>query len=332
MLAALAVIAAPLSRGLAPALVGTRAGIDRWIEWTAWASAVLTQLMVWGALVLVTSLIVTTLRKSELSLSYRLLVVPASAVVATLTVLATRDRLDARANVMLAWASAAATLAAAAGSLRSPPTRVLGLALCGAGLAGSLGAVGGALAVQGGSSAPLGLVESPRTMATLSFVLEVLVVGMLAARLGRAWPARYSVLTPALLVLSALVSFCAWRGSQPDASLFEVLCSRALGELVRYPAPSLSPHAVVFVEVFAHVLAFAALVVPASPRWLGPPASLLLVARGLADVPALALLLVVAAMTIRLLEADERSQGPSAPNAATSSASTSAPANRPVIT
>lgn len=281
---------------------------------------------------MVTSLIVTTLRTNKLSLGYRLLVASASTVVATFAVLATRERLDARANVVLAWASASAALAAAAGSVRSPATRGLGLALSGAGLAGASGALGGALAVHGGGPAAFGLVESPRTMATLSFALEVLVVGLLSARLSRGWPRRYAAVIPVLLLLSAFVTFFAWRGSGPDASLLEVLCSRALGELVRYPAPALSPQAVVFVEVFAHLLAFAALAVAPSPRWLGPLASLLLVARGLSDVPALALLLVVVAMTTRLVEAAEHSQGPGAPNTVTSSTSASTGANSPVIT
>jgi hypothetical protein len=127
------------------------------------------------------------------------------------------------------------------------------------------------------------------------------VILVIAARIGSERPRRRALVAASMAILAGVASWGALRGSLPDVPTWQVLCSRALGELARSPAPYLTTSVVYFVEVFSQLVAFAALLQPVRPRWLGPIACLLLITRAAADIPGLALLLVVAAFSARLL-------------------------------
>jgi len=127
-----------VARVVATALPGSRSGIETMIRRADAASSLLSQLTVLLGGAQIVLLVVGTLSERRLSYAYRIAVVPASAAVLMLVMLASTMGLDMEASLVVGVS--ALLLAAAAGftSLKRPSSRAQGMVLLAITLAASV--------------------------------------------------------------------------------------------------------------------------------------------------------------------------------------------------
>jgi hypothetical protein len=289
----LALSATVIARGLAVALPGATEGIERWIENTRLAGAVLSQAtVVFGATAAI-GLLLSTLWRRALSYWYRVLAVPATAVILTLVALSVRLPLHPFETRILGGTGVALALAASALALVAPLSRAAGLVLLFAALAGGGQLAAHALAtIQGG----FGAQEWARAVATFGFLCDAM-----SLVLATAWlvSKRRNVTRGAVLAVGSIAAIVAWgatMGSSDGAALWQVLASKAFAELLASPAPHVASIASYWVDAYGFGLS--ALLLTA-PKWTGttPTAMCLaLLVRGDPDVPLCALMLALSAL------------------------------------
>lgn len=299
-LAAVVLLSTLLGRVLAPALVGSRAGIEAWIETLTRAAAFATQTTTWACLFALASLAIRSLRFEPLGLGYRLFILPVGAAVATLVALATKHALDARAHIGLAWASSALALAATPGLLRSVETRAFGLALGLTGIGCCVQAVARSITWDADPRVLESAIYLARLLVSAATLLECCTLAIVVTWLGRLRrPVNPALISVGILV-SVVVSLEAAQGRAPDAGFFRVLLSRMLGELSRSPAPLFSPPFVDVLRVTTLVLAGLTLALPLKRGGVGALFCMLLVSGTSADIPFFAVVLTVTALLGRL--------------------------------
>ncbi|MFC1641777.1 hypothetical protein ACFL5O_03680 [Myxococcota bacterium] len=295
-LAGLGLAATLVGEALAPALKGSRAGIEDWIALCDQVGALLSHALAIYGLGLAVWLCLLTVRATKLSYWHRMAVVP---LVTLVTVLAGSAMADSLSSSWTAWMGIGATLltcVAAPVSLRRAHTRPAGLVLVVIGMASFLELLARGAALHATHQSLSTVFQWARTVTTLSFTLKVtsvlVVVLWLGARRWR-WMGPVSVL---VLVGLLGLSFCGFRGSSYGASWGEVLVARVLGGLLRRPAPLVGPVLRSVVELSLLTTAFAVLWVRREPRPLLAIVALALLSRAAADVPLCALMLAVAAL------------------------------------
>ena len=298
-LAGVGILAAVLARGLAPALRGYKAGIGRWIAGADGAAALLSQLLVVCTVMVCFRVLLATLRERRLPALQRLVTVPAAAAVLTLAIAASKADLTPRLTLTIACASSLVTLVAGFRAIHLPRTRALGLALGIVGTASMIQTAVRAVALEASARALAELFDTARALATLGFALFVVAVAVVAAWLlaGR----RYSsIAAGAALLACALLAWLADAGSRYGATGLSYLLGRTLMELSRQPSPLVAPLVRHWVLLVSLAAASAAVLWPGRDRLVQACLAMVLLAGIQADIPALGLLLVLAALSAAL--------------------------------
>lgn len=282
-------------RAIAMALPGSRSGIEGAIRYADLSSSLLTQLtVILGALQLIV-LVVATVGERKLSYTYRIAVVPASAAVVMLVLLAVKIELDWQASLVVGAASLVLSSAAGVTSLRMPTSRAQGMVLIAVTVASGVHLLSRALSLDLGHQA---VMAPMRTQVFLVFsrAADAIALALLAARLAaeRGAPARATVLGS--LVVAIGITWGALRGSLDGAAFWQIIASRSLYELAG-GAVTFGNATRYGVESFAVLLGGAVVLWPARVSTGAVSAALAVLARPSVDVPECALILAIGALS-----------------------------------
>ena len=295
-LAMLCVLTAFVARGVAPALPGSMTGIEQWIVASDRAAAFLSQLFVISGCMAGLWLLLAILRDARLGPVFRLWSAPVAAGVITLVLAAARGPIASKWTLGMGFCAAALAGSAAWPALRSATTRASGFVLALAAMAATLQVLARVVAVQASEQALPTVFWIARLLASTALLLDTTALVIVVVWLGASRPGRAAVVAGIVLAVVVLGSWGALRGSQLNASLWQVLAARSLAELTRHPTPLLGPPARFAMEL--GVLATTAIVLCSRRRGHAIHAliAFALVARGATDIPALALMLTLAAL------------------------------------
>ena len=295
-LAALSVLAALVARGIAPALPGSMTGIEHWIVASDRAAAFLSQLLVISGSMAALWLLLAILRDTRLGPVFRLWAAPVAAAVITLVLAAARGPIASKWTLGLGFCAAALAASAVRPALRRATTRAPGLVLALAATAALLQVVARLVAVHASEYALPTVFWIARLLASGALLLDATVLTIVVTWLGAGRWARVVAVAGIVLAVVILGSWGAVRGSQLSASLWQVLAARSLAELTRHPTPFVAPPVRFAVEL--GVLATTAIALLSRRRGHAIHALMVfaLVARGATDIPALALMLTLAAL------------------------------------
>jgi hypothetical protein len=181
-------------------------------------------------------------------------------------------------------------------ALSRASARAAGLVLSLTGSAALVYVLSRVVAIDASERALGSLFDMSRNVATVGFMLDVtaLLVALvwLAARSGL----RLLLMSVLLVAAAAFLSFLAQRGSRYDATLVQVLLARSLGELIRYPAPFVALAVREALELALLLLALAFVASRRHSASLEVAVALALVSRAATDIPAFALLQILAAL------------------------------------
>jgi hypothetical protein len=296
----IALVATLLGRVLAPALPGSHSGIARWIVISERAAAFATQLLVLLGTLIGMRLVVVTLRLRTLPLWYRLLATAAGAAVLVLAIGAAALPLQPDVALVLGVSSAATAIGAAVIAARPVAYRAAGLIVGLQGLAALVQLGARLIALRASEQALTNWYQAARGVATLAFLLDVACLGIALAWLSRARPLRATKLIAPLCLIAALLSWAALAGTYFGAPVWQVIAARGLAELTRAPMPFVLPALRYLVEVLALLVAAAIAASRSGSRTLQTSLALALLSRASSDIPALGLLLLLAALLAAL--------------------------------
>jgi hypothetical protein len=294
--ALLAVVTVIVARLVAPALPGSRAGITRWIVRADVLANFLSQIWVVLGVLIAFRLVVATLRDRTLRVGHRVLAAPAAAAALTLIMAAAERGLSPGLSLTLAVLTSLVALAAAPATLAKPSTRALGIVIAAAGLSAFLHLLCRVLAMRASDEALASLFHTAQGLATLGFLLNLGGAAVVAVWLGARRPRTVAVALVVLVAIAVLGSWGAMRGSGEGATLWQVLASRGLNELSRNPAPFVPAFLRHAEELWLLLVALAVLVPRRGPGLVQAGFALALVGQSSADVPAAALILLLAAL------------------------------------
>jgi hypothetical protein len=298
MLRSVAILAwsALVARLLSTALPGSGSGIERWIRRTDLTASILAQLIVLlGSSVLVL-LVVETISDRDLPFGYRLVIVPSAAVVLMLVMLASTMGLEPEASLGLGLGCLALATSGSSAALRSTPTRGQGLVL-------SLITLGVAMRLGtriwslGLAHRDAGFAARLAWLASAGHAFDAFGVALAAARLRAEQKARAGVVLLVVLAATCAIAWGALRGSFDGAPMWQVLASRAAGELSASPVAFSTAASRYAVEVLAVLLAGSVALWPGRISAGMTSAALALLARPGVDVPVSALVLAIAALS-----------------------------------
>jgi hypothetical protein len=296
MLTRAALLATIIGRGVAPAIPGLAVGIAPFIALSGRVAAFLSQLVAAGGVAAAVRLAGGALRLPKLDLGYRLIALPASAIVVALVMAAWARPLEPELCRMMALAAVAASLAAAIASLRSIDTRASGLVLGSASLSGLSHLAARELVSRAAERLDSSSLRWAIAVATLATFLDLLALGLALAYLGQK-QLRKSALRVAIVVLPALlVGTFASHGSAPGAGLVRVLAERVLAQLSRAPAAALPPALRFAVTTALLIGAGLCVAKPSERSKTSVVLALCLLSLGAPDIPLPALWLVVASL------------------------------------
>lgn len=270
-----------------------------WINRTDVAAALLSQLLVVSAVMMCFRTVLATMRERKLSALRRLFTVPATAGVLTLAIAASKANLTPRLTLALGCASSLVALVTGFGVLRLPRTRALGLVLGIVGTAALMQTAVRLIALEASDRALAELFDTARALATLAFVLFVtglaIVLGWLLA--GRK---RSALVGGAMLLACGLLAWLADSGSRYGATGGAQLLGRALIEMSRQPTPLIAPLVRHWVLLVSLAASLAAVLWPRRDHLVQACMAIVMLAGVEPDVPVLALLLVLAALSTAL--------------------------------
>ncbi len=290
------------ARLLAKALPGSRSGIEAWIRRADGASSLLAQLAVLLGSSLLVLLVVGTLAERGLGYAYRLVVVPTAAAVLMLVMLASTMGLDPELSLALGIACLGLSTAGATAALHAPESRAQGLvvSLITLGAASRLATRVLAMGVVHHDAAWISRVA---WLAFAGHAFDAFGVALAAARLRAEQRTRAGVALLLVLAATLTVAWGAMRGSFDRASMWQVIASRALGELTQSPIAFSTLASRYAVETLAVLLAGAVALWPGRISAGMMSAALAILARPGVDVPASALVLAVGALVAPLSRA-----------------------------
>jgi hypothetical protein len=295
-IAAAALVAVLTGRSIAPALPGSATGIGPWISWSERAAAYFTQLFVFAGCLVAVWLQLATLRERRLGFTYRVITVPVVAGVVTLVMASCTAPLTP--SWILGLGACAAGLAAVATprSLAAVQTRAAGLILGLGAIAAILQVAARVVAMHASDHALPALFSVARAVTTGATILEVVSLTVAAAWVAVA--RRYASIVGLLCVvgLAVVLSWGASRGGHYEASFWQVLTSRALAEMTRYPTPYLLPVLRHALEVSTLGLTTLVLLSRHRSHAVHAVVALVLLVRGATDIPVYALALTLAAL------------------------------------
>jgi hypothetical protein len=296
MLTRAALLATIIGRGVAPAIPGLTVGIAPFIALSGRVAAFLSQLVAAGGVAAAVRLAGGALRLPKLDLGFRLIALPASAIVVALVMAAWARPLEPELCRMMALAAIAASLSAAVASLRISDTRASGLVLGSASMSGLSHLVARELVSRAAERLDSGSLRWAIAVATLATLFDLLALGLALAYVGQK-QVRKSALGVAIVILPALiVGLFAAHGTAPGAGLVRVLAERILAQLSRAPAAALPP-AVRFAVTTALLIGVGLCVAkPGERNKTSVVVALCLLSLGAPDMPLPALWLVVASL------------------------------------
>lgn len=304
-LAALAVLAALLGRALGPSWAGIAVGMDRLIRAMEVVGGLATQLFAMAATVVaMAEILVLTRIHIAIFLRVTLIAIAGSAIIIGLS--ASAMRVPELPLAVVGTGVAVIALASAWDARRAPFTRPAAaiLALIAAGALVRLAGV--ALAFMAASRASAPLAAAARGVATGAFILDACALFGVMAVVAAAGKKVASPLTTLALVLAFLATRQAMVGAADDAGVVSLLIRRAADRLLTRPEPFLPAPVQVFVGFLALFAAAAVVFVRGQVPALAGVLALALVARGSADMPLGALVLIIASMSLVLAARDDR--------------------------
>jgi hypothetical protein len=320
MLTRAALLATIIGRGVAPAIPGLTVGIAPFIALSGRVAAFLSQLVAAGGVAAAVRLAGGALRLPKLDLGFRLIALPASAIVVALVMAAWARPLEPELCRLMALAAIAASLSAAIASLRTIDTRASGLVLGSACLSGISHLIARELVSRAAERLDSGSLRWAVAVATLATLLDLLALALSLAYLGQKKPRRSAIGAAVVIVPAVIIGLFAAHGAAPGAGLLRVLVERVLAQLSRAPAAALPP-AVRFAVTTALLIGAGLCVAKPSERGkTSVVLALSLLSLGAPDMPLPALWLVVAALLapkqpdlLRAKDPDSRREAPPAP-------------------
>jgi hypothetical protein len=300
------VLAALISRGVAPALPGVWVGVDHVIMGFKLGGALVSQLFAVASAAVIIGLVLGTVKSAQPA--YLRAFAAGTGVLCILAVMiASAVRLPHASRLVLAASTGALALMGAIISARFYTSRAPALVIGAVAVAGLVRV--GTILVAGGASAGA-LVTVARVTATVSWLLEVLAVGVAVVwlatqpRLHRGnlkRPGTLRWLLIGLVVVATLgLVVVLVMGSAPDASGSPLLLARAIEQLLPNPRPYSPPWIREAVELFRWLLVAAVLAVSPRGRMMTASVALALVATGSLEVPLCAASLVIAVLALGL--------------------------------
>ncbi|HVW30854.1 MAG TPA: hypothetical protein VHC69_36100 [Polyangiaceae bacterium] len=299
-------------RLVALALPGSRSGIGPWIRRADGVSSMFTQLSTLLGSSLLVLLVVGTLSERGFGYIYRLVVVPTSAAVLVLVMLASTQGLEPEATLTLGLSCLALSTAGATVAMNVPQSRAQGLVV-------SLATLGAAirLAVRvltmGSGHHEAAWVTRVSWLAFGASAFDALSIALAAARLRAEHKGRAAVALVGVFVASLWVAWSAMRGAYDEATTWQIVCSRAVSELSQSPVAFGTVASRYALETIAVLFGFVVVF------WPGPisagmmSAALALLSRPGVDVPAAALVLATSALIAPLSRAPVDDPAPAAP-------------------
>lgn len=296
MLTRAALLATVVGRGLAPAIPGLAVGIAPFIALSGRIAAFLSQLVAAGGVAAAVRLAAGALRLPRLDLGFRLIALPASAIVVALVMAAWARPLEPELCRMMALAAIAASLAATLASLRVIETRASGLVLGAASLSGLSHLIARELVSRAAERLDSGSLRWAIAVATLATLLDLIALGLALTYLGQKQLKKFLIGAAIVLVPALLVGLFAARGTAPGAGVLRVLAERVLAQLSRAPAAAL-PAAVRFAVTSALLIGAGLCVArPGERSKTSVVLALSLLSLGAPDMPLPALWLIVASL------------------------------------
>jgi hypothetical protein len=285
-----------LGRVVAPALLGWRTGIEPWIRQADAAAAVLGQLaLIWGVMFIVEYLYVAV-RSSELNIGFRLAIAPLGAGIVTLSLAAGVRDLPLLLVVVLVLLVTLLATSASIVMLTSAHTRAAGAVLGASAFAAFLELTARVLAVRASQDALTGMFKAAQILTTISFVIEILTLGLAAAWLAsRRWIAL-GLIVAGIWITSGFLARSAIVGSSYGASQWQVLISRSVNELARNPWPLVPSWFYFTLEITALLAVPFVLLGRRAQPVCRAAVALAISCRGDADLPIVALALALAAL------------------------------------
>jgi hypothetical protein len=300
-----AALAVFLGRGLAPALPGSRSGIEAWITRIETGTAMVPALGAW-----LTQL--TLLSLSWLCMHFSLLLLGQRSVPALLRFVVTLLGASLFAIVSLAnvaqgqlggsWLIAAAISAlalaglAASRALARPATRAAGLILLGIQLSGTLQLGSRILAVAASNRARAADFVMAQRCASAAFVLTAATLLFGLYWLWTSDRKRQSALIPLTVLPAVLITMMALTGTGEGGTWLQQLAARTLSELRTHPDPLVSVPLRDAIELCALFVGVLVLTRANKPSSMNAVVALALISRGNVDIPLCALLLGCAAL------------------------------------
>lgn len=283
-------------RSIATALPGSRSGIEGAIRWTDLMSSVTSQLLVVLGAVQLIMLVVATIGERNLSYAYRISVVPASAAVVMLVLLAIKVDLDWPASLVIGTGALVLAGTAGAAAIQQPASRAQGMVLIAVAVASAVHLLSRLLALGLGQHQFLGPARVPLLLA-FARAADAIALALLAVRLAaeRGTVARFAVL--AALVVATGITWGALRGSLDGATLWQVIASRSLYELAGGTASIGAAATRYGVESFAVLIGGIVVFWPGRLSAGALSAALAVLARPSVDVPECALILALGALS-----------------------------------
>ncbi|HEX3597289.1 MAG TPA: hypothetical protein VHU80_19415 [Polyangiaceae bacterium] len=291
-----------VTRLVSLALPGSQSGIGLYIRRADGASSLLSQIAALLGSSLLVLLVVGTLAERGFGYAYRLVVVPTSAAVLMLVMLASTMGLEPEATLTMGLACLALSTAGATAAMNAPQSRAQGLVVSLATLGAATRLAIRVLTMGATHHEPAWLTR----MSLLAFVgaaFDACAIALSAARLRAEHRTRAAGALLAVFIAALWISWNALRGSFDGASTWQVLCSRAVGELSQSPIAFGTIASRYALETIAVLLAAVVVFWPGRISAGMMSAALALMARPGVDVPAAALVLALGALVAPLSRA-----------------------------
>lgn len=306
-MALISVIAALVSRGVAPALPGVWVGVDHAITGLKLGGALVSQLFAVASTAVVIGLVLGTI-KSSLPAYFRTFAAGTGVLCILAVMIASAVRLPHASRLVLAAATGVLALMGALGAARFFTSRAPAIVIAAVSGAGLVRVLTILLAGRAGSSDVLVVVA--RVTATVSWLLEIVSIGVAVAwlitqpgvrsgKLARRSRSRWGWLVAILLAAAGLTAAVV-VGSAPDASGATLLVARSVEQLLSNPDPYAPAWTREAIEGLRWIVVLALLAVAPRGRMMTASVALALVATGMLEVPLCAVSLVIAVLALGL--------------------------------
>ena len=306
IMALIGVVAALVSRGIAPALPGVWVGVDHAITGLKLAAALISQFFAVASAAVIIGLVLGTVR-SSLPAYLRAFAAGTGVLCILAVMIASAVRLPHASRLVLAAATGALAVMGAASAARFFTSRAPAIVI---GAVASSGLVRVLTILLAGQARSDVMVVVARVTATVSWLLEITSVAVALVWLltqpravpgGMQRPVRPRWWLLAVVAIAATgVGVAVVVGSAPDAKGATLLLARSVELLLANPSPYTFPWTRELVEIVRWLVVGAVMVVNPRGRMMASSVALALVATGVLEVPLCAASLVIAVLSLGL--------------------------------